>query len=71
MNRVENNIEINYAEPELVLEIRAQLRANKEAYGKSYCPCVIEHTDDSVCPCKDFRTNIDLKRCHCGLFIRK
>lgn len=33
-------------------------------YG--YCPCVVEKTGDTYCPCKDFREK-DI--CHCSLFV--
>ena len=31
-----------------------------------HCPCVLEQTDDTMCPCADFMNeNI----CHCKLFV--
>lgn len=59
---------------ELVAEIRAKLKENKEKYGKQYCPCVLpnNHNDDTVCMCKEFREQIDrgeLGECCCGLYV--
>lgn len=47
-------------------EIRAALHENG-----GYCPCRIEHTDDTKCMCKEFRDMIDNNiagYCHCGLW---
>lgn len=33
--------------------------------GKN-CPCRIQKTDDTVCPCRDFRENLN---CKCNLFL--
>ena len=59
---------------ELVAEIRAKLKDNKEKYGKQYCPCVLpnNHNDDTVCMCKEFREQMDRQEpgeCHCGLYV--
>lgn len=32
---------------ELLDLVKAGLRRNKELYGKRYCPCRLEHTDDA------------------------
>lgn len=62
---------------ELVQDILKSLNENKKTYGKCYCPCVSprlytkENSEDYVCPCKDFRENIEIgKECHCGLYIK-
>lgn len=49
--------------------IQKGLNKNKELYGKRYCPCAVEHTDDTVCMCKEFR---EMKEgtCHCGLYTK-
>ena len=31
-----------------------------------YCPCVLERTEDTICPCKEFREN---NHCCCKLYI--
>ena len=60
---------------ELVNEIRARLKENKEKYGKPYCPCVLptEYTapdnDKHVCMCKEFREQ-DSGECSCGLYYK-
>ena len=49
---------------ELVSEIRAALKNNG-----GYCPCRIEHTEDTKCMCKEFREQKS-GECHCGLYIK-
>lgn len=44
------------------------LRRNKEKYGKFYCPCTLERSEDTVCKCKEFR---ETGVCHCGLYIKR
>ena len=41
----------------------------KEALIKNefYCPCRIEKTSDTKCPCKEFREQ-EVGLCHCGLY---
>ena len=51
---------------ELVKEIREKLKENG-----GYCPCRLEHTQDTKCICKEFRDQIERKEvgeCHCGLY---
>ena len=50
---------------ELVEEIRAKL---KESGG--YCPCRLEQTEDTKCPCKEFREQEEPGECHCGLWYK-
>jgi ferredoxin-thioredoxin reductase catalytic subunit len=47
---------------DLVKQIREEIKNN---FG--YCPCVIENTEDSKCPCKDMRTK---HICICGLYVK-
>lgn len=47
--------------------IQTGLEKNKERYGKRYCPCAVEHTDDTVCMCKEFR---EMKEGHCELYTK-
>ena len=36
-----------------------------------YCPCRIEKTPDTKCPCKEFRTETKVgETCHCGLYVK-
>ena len=37
----------------------------EEKYGERYCPCRVPRTEDTICPCKEFR---DGGKCICGLF---
>jgi ferredoxin-thioredoxin reductase catalytic subunit len=56
--KVTDDGELNYLVTEGLLR-------NKFLYGKRYCPCKLDRTDDTVCPCKEFR---ETKHCHCGIF---
>ena len=49
-------------DPEIVAEIRAQLKENE-----GYCPCRLSKTPDTKCMCKEFREQ-ELGVCHCGLY---
>lgn len=35
-----------------------------------YCPCAIEKTEDTRCPCREFREQETEGECHCGRFIK-
>ena len=59
---------------ELRDEIIKQLQEKQKKYGKSYCPCVNPqfHSEDTICPCKDFKENTPVgEECHCGLWIKE
>lgn len=65
---------VTNSDKELVSEIRAKLKENKEKYGKQYCPCVLpnNYNDDTVCMCKEFRDQMERREsgeCHCGLYV--
>lgn len=49
---------------DFVLEIK---KALKDSGG--YCPCRLERTPDTKCPCKDFREQ-ESGMCLCGLYIK-
>lgn len=49
----------------LVIEIRKQLQQNS-----GYCPCAIEKSEDTKCPCKAFREQ-EHGSCHCGLYYKE
>ena len=38
--------------------------------NSGYCPCKIEKTPDTKCPCKEFRQQDYEGECHCGLYIK-
>lgn len=46
-----------------VAEVRAALKDNG-----GYCPCRLEKTPDTKCPCKEFREQTEPGLCHCELF---
>jgi len=50
---------------EHVKRIRKGLERNKEKYGEKYCPCRLDHTLDTICPCREYRETAE---CHCKLF---
>ena len=35
-----------------------------------YCPCAFERTDDTLCPCKDFREQDEPGECLCGRYMK-
>lgn len=35
-----------------------------------YCPCMLEKTEDTKCPCKDFREQTTEGECHCGRYLK-
>jgi len=43
-----------------------QVRQGLKATG-GYCPCMVEKTPDTKCPCKTMR---ETGECHCGLYVR-
>ena len=53
---------------ELIDSINEGLAKNKKEFGKNYCPCSLEHTDDTVCMCKEFREQKEPGFCHCGKY---
>ena len=44
------------------------LQRNKEKHGAKYCPCRLDRTPDTICPCKEMK---ETKHCHCNLFTPK
>ena len=55
----------NYKEPETVKKITDALMENNKLYGAPYCPCSLEHTEDTICMCREFKDNPAMTRCHC------
>ncbi len=49
---------------ELVASIKAKLKENA-----GFCPCRLEQSEDTKCPCKEFREQ-ESGECHCGLFYK-
>ena len=58
------------SDKELLKIVQEGLAKNKKLYGKRYCPCRIEHTDDTVCMCKEFREQAVGTTCHCGIYTK-
>lgn len=50
---------------EMFKEVLAAVKANL-----GYCPCRLEHTPDTKCPCKEFRNQTTEGECNCGLYIK-
>lgn len=53
---------------------------NKEIYEQvtsavkdndGYCPCMLERSDKTKCPCESFRLQDTEGECHCGRFIKQ
>lgn len=57
-------IVVNNEEPELVAEIRRQLKEKTDGY----CPCFLIRDEDHKCMCKAFREQTTPGECHCGLY---
>lgn len=49
-----------------VRQIREALKSNG-----GYCPCRIDQTPDTKCPCKEFREQKIPGECHCGLYVKE
>lgn len=50
--------------------IQKGLNKNREKYGKRYCPCSLDRSDDTVCMCKEFRESPAGTTCHCGIYTK-
>lgn len=48
---------------ELVKLIKLKVKNNN-----GHCPCRIDKTEDTKCPCKEFREQDYVGECHCGLY---
>ena len=51
---------------EVVTAILYKLGTMEERYGKPYCPCQANRTEDTICPCRYMRKN---HVCRCGMFV--
>lgn len=41
----------------------------KQKFGEFYCPCYVNHTEETVCPCVYSEEDVRKKgQCHCNLF---
>lgn len=50
-----------------IREINSEFREAVAANG-GYCQCMVYKTEDTKCPCKDFREQKNPGECHCGRF---
>lgn len=41
------------------------------AANDGYCPCRLEKTPDTKCPCKEFREQTTKGECHCGAYVKE
>lgn len=49
-----------------------KLEMNYEEFGFMYCPCKFIKNQDTVCPCKGHREDIEKNgHCDCHLFIKE
>lgn len=62
---------VNEQEPEKVKRVKLALRERTLKWGQPYCPCTLERSVNTICPCKEFREDDTMKKCHCGLYIRE
>ena len=49
-----------------IREINPEFKKYVFANG-GYCPCMVDKTPDTKCPCKDFR-EMEVGVCHCGRY---
>ena len=56
---------IKNPDEEMFKEVLAAVKAND-----LYCPCRLEHTPDTKCPCKEFRNQGTEGECNCGLYVK-
>lgn len=54
---------IKNPDEETFKSIIAEVKAND-----GYCPCRLEKTPDTKCPCKEFREQTTTGECHCGAY---
>lgn len=63
-----DNVELN---PDV--RIVDALKAVMDKNG-GYCPCRIQHTPETLCPCEEFRNQIADPKfsgyCHCRLYVK-
>lgn len=51
------------------IEINPEFQEAVEA-NDGYCPCLIEQSDDTLCPCKEFREQTEPGECRCGRYAK-
>ena len=38
--------------------------------SEGYCPCRLEHTEETKCMCREFQEKNTPGECHCGLYVK-
>ena len=56
---------IKNPDEETFKSIIAEVKAND-----GYCPCRLERTPATKCPCKEFREQTAEGECHCGAYVK-
>ena len=54
---------IKNPDEETFKSVIAEVKAND-----GYCPCRLERTPSTKCPCKEFREQTTEGECHCGAY---
>lgn len=62
-----HNMSVN-SDVERVHRACKALCTNEIKYGAPYCPCLNNHNEDTICPCKYMR---EQQACRCGLYVKK
>lgn len=57
---------IKNPDEEVFKSVIAEVKANS-----GFCPCRLEKTPDTKCPCKEFRESKTVGECHCGAYIKR
>ena len=50
---------------ETYIQVSNAIKANNV-----YCPCALQPTPDTKCPCKAFREQTTAGECHCGAYLK-
>ena len=50
---------------EIFKSVIAEVKAND-----GYCPCRLERTASTKCPCQEFREQTTEGECHCGAYVK-
>lgn len=53
----------------MIIEINPEFATIIEL-NDGYCPCAIEKNEDTLCPCKEFREQVE-GECHCGRYRKE
>lgn len=62
-----SDIMVEPLEMRMVVEVLPEF-ADAVVQNDGYCPCLIEQSEDTKCPCKAFREQTESGLCHCGRY---